>query len=108
MQDVRAFYSAAATLLAPLSTTSLIGSGSDSRKCSPTRSLKTSAIQHSRRPVQSRLRHRKTANVLFAEDDQLIRNVNTQILRQAGYRTTPVEDGLSAWEALNIDAFDLF
>jgi len=49
----------------------------------------------------------KMANVLVAEDDPILRKVNTQILSRAGYQTTAVADGRAAWEALSTNAFDL-
>ena len=47
------------------------------------------------------------ANVLVAEDDPILRKLNTQILSRAGYQTTAVADGRAAWEALSTNAFDL-
>jgi two-component system chemotaxis response regulator CheY len=107
MQHVSTSYLSRATLFASARTPSFAGSDSDARKESPTRYLTGSATQQSRRSIQRRLRHREAANVLVAEDDPLIRNLNAQILRRAGYQATAVADGQSAWEELGTDAFDL-
>ena len=48
-----------------------------------------------------------SARILYAEDDELVRELTFQILSRAGYAITSVPDGQSAWEALNAANFDL-
>lgn len=57
--------------------------------------------------VQSTRSDRETANVLYAEDDALVRTLTVRLLANAGYKITPVADGLAAWEALQKTGFDL-
>jgi two-component system, chemotaxis family, sensor kinase CheA len=52
-------------------------------------------------------RDRKIENILLAEDDPIVRRLSNRILARAGYRITAVNDGLSAWDALNEGDFDL-
>jgi CheY-like chemotaxis protein len=47
------------------------------------------------------------ANILYAEDDSVLRGLSADILTRSGYVVTPVEDGLEAWDALHSDRYDL-
>ena len=58
-------------------------------------------------PVQSTGEILKTANVLYAEDDALVRKLTGRLLTRAGYNITSVENGLAALEALQKSDFDL-
>jgi CheY-like chemotaxis protein len=57
--------------------------------------------------VQSTRAIRKASNLLYAEDDALVRTLTVHLLSRAGYKVTSVGDGLSAWEALQKNKFDL-
>ena len=46
-------------------------------------------------------------NILFAEDDELLRNSLTFYLKNNGYSVTPVSDGLQVKEHLKNTPFDL-
>lgn len=46
-------------------------------------------------------------NILFAEDDELLRNSLTFYLKNNGYSVTPVSDGLQVKEQLKNTPFDL-
>ena len=46
-------------------------------------------------------------NILYAEDDPLLRGFSAEILTHSGYAVTPVEDGLQAWAALHSKGYDL-
>src|SRR5689334_14533052 len=50
---------------------------------------------------------REPVNVLYAEDDAVMRKFTVQLLSRAGYKVTPVPDGLAAWETLQKESFDL-
>jgi CheY-like chemotaxis protein len=49
----------------------------------------------------------ESVNVLYAEDDGLVRKLTVRLLAGAGYKVTSVEDGLAAWEALQKAEFNL-
>jgi CheY-like chemotaxis protein len=64
-----------------------------------------SAINLSR--VQTARPAPESVNLLYAEDDGLVRKLTVRLLTGAGYKVTPVEDGLAAWEALQKTEFKL-
>ena len=45
--------------------------------------------------------------ILVVEDDSTIRRLNTQILLRSGYEVDDVEDGAVAWDALQLNRYDL-
>jgi len=45
--------------------------------------------------------------ILVVEDDADIRRLNLRILTNSGYQVTAVEDGAFAWDALQLDNYDL-
>lgn len=45
--------------------------------------------------------------ILVADDDPLIIQTVSSLLKRAGYKVTTASDGLEAWEALNDQSFDL-
>src|ERR1035438_2239808 len=45
--------------------------------------------------------------ILVAEDDNSIRQLNTRVLLQSGYRVVAVKDGAEGWDALHASHFDL-
>lgn len=45
--------------------------------------------------------------ILVVEDDLSIRQLNTEMLKRAGYEVDAAEDGAAAWEALNAGSYDL-
>ena len=45
--------------------------------------------------------------ILVAEDDTLIRQLNTEMLINSGYRVDAAEDGAVAWDALQATRYDL-
>ena len=47
------------------------------------------------------------AHILCADDDPALRFTITFFLTRAGYNVTTVKDGAEAWEALQIDCYDL-
>src|ERR1700722_8747805 len=58
----------------------------------------TSAAQ-----CQASLRHR----ILVVEDDEDMRRLNTEVLKQFGYQVDAVEDGAIAWDTLQRNKYDL-
>jgi DNA-binding response OmpR family regulator len=46
-------------------------------------------------------------HILVAEDDALLRHLNTEMLRGSGYEVDDAADGAAAWQALNADIYDL-
>jgi len=46
-------------------------------------------------------------HLLVAEDDDSIRELNTEALRQAGYEVDAAADGAAAWQALQAASYDL-
>jgi len=46
-------------------------------------------------------------SVLLVEDDDEVRNIVAEILTQNGFTVTSACDGLSAWDMLNSESFDL-
>lgn len=46
-------------------------------------------------------------NVLVAEDDQILRNLITEIIENAGYKVFARENGQLAWETLQEENIDL-
>jgi signal transduction histidine kinase len=51
--------------------------------------------------------HEHEKSVLVVDDDRLVRRFMTESLRGLGYRVTDAQDGASALELLNAQAFDL-
>ena len=45
--------------------------------------------------------------ILVVEDDAAIRRVNTEILTYSGYQVDAAEDGAAAWDALQLNNYDL-
>lgn len=43
----------------------------------------------------------------MAEDDPLIRRINSEVLIYSGYQVDAAEDGAAAWEALQRNSYDL-
>ena len=50
---------------------------------------------------------RPVHRILVAEDEPLIRQLNTEALAGSGYQVDAVEDGAAAWQALNTNSYDL-
>ena len=54
--------------------------------------------------------HRQTRppqRILVVEDDDLIRDLNSEVLIHSGYQVDAAEDGAAAWEALQLNRYDL-
>src|SRR5580658_9463351 len=54
--------------------------------------------------------HRTTnprQRILVVEDDADIRRVNTEVLIYSGYQVDAAEDGAAAWDALQLNQYDL-
>jgi len=45
--------------------------------------------------------------ILVVEDDDSLRQLNTEVLKQSGYEVDAAEDGASAWESLQLHNYDL-
>jgi DNA-binding response OmpR family regulator len=45
--------------------------------------------------------------ILIADDEPLIRQLYTKLLVEAGYKVEGAEDGAVAWDALQVNAYDL-
>ena len=45
--------------------------------------------------------------ILVVDDEQLIRQLNSEILIYSGYEVVTAEDGAAAWQALQADHYDL-
>jgi DNA-binding response OmpR family regulator len=45
--------------------------------------------------------------ILVVDDDPLIRQINTEVLAYAGYQVETAEDGADAWNALQLNGYDL-
>lgn len=45
--------------------------------------------------------------ILVVEDDEMIRRGNTQVLTCSGYQVDAAEDGAAAWEAVQLNNYDL-
>ena len=45
--------------------------------------------------------------ILVVDDDALVRRLNTEILTYSGYQVDAVEDGAAAWDALQLNNYDL-
>lgn len=45
--------------------------------------------------------------ILVVEDDAAIRRINTEILKGSGYQVEAAEDGAAAWDALQLNDYDL-
>ena len=46
-------------------------------------------------------------HILVVEDEPDIRQLNTEVLIDFGYKVDAAEDGMAAWQALNSDGYDL-
>jgi len=46
-------------------------------------------------------------HILVVEDDNLLRQLNTEVLSRSGYDVDGVADGAQAWHALNAEGYDL-
>ena len=45
--------------------------------------------------------------ILFADDDKEVRRFNVDVLMDSGYEVHAVEDGATAWDALQLNSYDL-
>ncbi len=45
--------------------------------------------------------------ILVVEDDPAIRRINTEVLVYSGYQVDAAEDGAAAWDALQLNNYDL-
>jgi DNA-binding response OmpR family regulator len=45
--------------------------------------------------------------ILVVEDDPSVRRVNTEVLTNSGYHVDAAEDGAAAWDALQLNHYDL-
>jgi DNA-binding response OmpR family regulator len=45
--------------------------------------------------------------ILVVDDEKLIRRVNTEVLTYSGYEVDSAEDGAAAWDALQLNNYDL-
>jgi CheY-like chemotaxis protein len=45
--------------------------------------------------------------ILVVEDDTAVRRVNTEVLTHSGYQVDAAEDGAAAWDALQLNNYDL-
>jgi two-component system alkaline phosphatase synthesis response regulator PhoP len=45
--------------------------------------------------------------ILMVEDDISVSLLNTEILTRSGYEVDAAKDGAAAWDALNVDSYDL-
>ena len=45
--------------------------------------------------------------ILVVDDDSEVRQLNTQVLIHFGYHVDAAEDGAAAWEALQLESYDL-
>jgi DNA-binding response OmpR family regulator len=45
--------------------------------------------------------------ILVVDDEPLVRNLNTRMLIDSGYHVDAVEDGAVAWDALQVNRYDL-
>ena len=46
-------------------------------------------------------------NILYVEDDAMLRNLFAELLFNSGYRVEVAEDGQAGWEALRLRSYDL-
>ena len=46
-------------------------------------------------------------HILVVDDDPLIRRLNTEVLTYSGYQVDAAEDGAAAWDALQLNNYDL-
>ena len=65
--------------------------------------LKVSGFKDSSRPSESNHARR----ILIAEDDDIVRQIISNILADEGYAVNAAADGEQAWEALRQDPYDL-
>ncbi len=45
--------------------------------------------------------------ILVVDDDESLRQLNTEVLIQSGYEVDAAEDGAAAWETLQLNSYDL-
>jgi DNA-binding response OmpR family regulator len=71
--------------------------------------MKESRIVHAGKSASLPLRYKTNLHrrILVAEDDLVIRRLNTEVLIDYGYEVDAAEDGAVAWNALNTDNYDL-
>lgn len=67
--------------------------------------MKTNDNSTSRKPLPSEARLQP--RVLVVEDDAAMRKVNTEVLTHSGYQVDSAADGAAAWEALQLNNYDL-
>jgi len=67
-------------------------------KISPAGKLTSASPQFQPNPRQ---------RILVAEDDPDVRRLNTEVLASSGYHVDAAEDGAAAWDALQLDNYDL-
>jgi len=46
-------------------------------------------------------------HILVVEDDKMIRRLNCEVLTYSGYQVDTAEDGAAAWDALQLNNYDL-
>jgi len=55
----------------------------------------------------SQLQPRPPYRILVVEDDESLRQLNTEVLKQSGYAVDAADDGDVAWETLQLTSYDL-
>lgn len=55
----------------------------------------------------ARCRRTESDRILVVDDDPILRLVNAQILSFSGYQVDTAEDGVAAWEVLQVKSYDL-
>jgi DNA-binding response OmpR family regulator len=66
-------------------------------------------ILHAGRPARSLFRYETHARqrILLVEDNYAVRRFSTELLTDSGYEVDAAEDGKAAWDALQLNGYDL-
>jgi DNA-binding response OmpR family regulator len=71
--------------------------------------MKQKTASHRREAARAALPSPTTPHhrILVVEDDSDIRQLNTEVLTQAGYHVDAAKDGAAAWNTLQVNGYDL-
>jgi len=69
--------------------------------------MRDNKISRTGEPASATFKSPAVYRILVAEDEPLIRQLNTEALTGSGYEVDAVEDGSAAWQALNLNSYDL-
>jgi DNA-binding response OmpR family regulator len=69
--------------------------------------MKNNHIKSTDKPVNETTQHAANLRILVVDDEPMILQLNSEVLSDAGYDVDSAEDGAAAWDALQLNRYDL-